>query len=63
MTSYMIDLTQFRWFDIITYPKVDFSFIIYYLIYLTFLVNLLNQLSQSTYIESVILLTYVMSSP
>lgn len=42
MTSHMMDLTQSRRFGIITYPEVDFSFIIHHLTYLTFLINLLN---------------------
>ncbi len=54
MTSYIMDLTQLRQFGIITYPKVDFSFIIYYLTYLIFLIKLLNQLFQSTYIKLVV---------
>ena len=33
MTSYMIDLTWLRLFYIITYTKIDFCLIIYYLIF------------------------------
>ncbi len=43
ITSYMIDLTQLKRFDIIIYPKVNLFLIIHQLTYLTFLVNLFNQ--------------------
>ncbi len=44
-----MNLTQLGKFDILTYLKVNFSLIIYYLTYLTFLVNLCNQLLQSIF--------------
>ncbi len=53
MTSPMINLTQLREFSIITYFKIDLSFIMHYLTYLTFLTNLLNEPYQSIYIELV----------
>ena len=42
MTSHVIDLTQLRRFNIITYLKINLFFIIYYLIYLIFLINIFN---------------------
>ena len=42
INNYVIDLTQLKQFDIITYPKIDLFFITYYLIYLIFLINLFN---------------------
>ncbi len=49
MTSHFIELTQWEQLQIITYPEIDFSLIICYLIYLTFSVNLYNQLFKSTF--------------
>ena len=43
ITFYMIDLTQLKQFNIITYFKVDFSLIINYLIYLLFSINFFNK--------------------
>ncbi len=62
ITSYMIDLTQSGQFYIITYPEIDISLIIRYLIYLTFLINFYNQSFQSIYIELVASLTCHTSS-
>ncbi len=45
MTNHVMDLTRLGQFYIISYPKIDFFLIIYYLIYKIFLVNICNQLS------------------
>lgn len=57
LTCYMIDLTQSRWFDILTYLKVDFYLIIHHLTYLIFLINFF----QSIYIKLPVLLTFNIS--
>ena len=43
ITSYIIDLIKLGWISIIHYPKIHFSFMIYYLILLIFLINFFNQ--------------------
>ncbi len=43
MTSHVMDLTWLGWFGIITYLKVNLSFIIHHLTYLTFSTNSFNQ--------------------
>lgn len=57
MTSHLINLTQLKWFSIITYPEFDFSFIIYHLLYLIFPINLFNQFFKPPYIKSMTLQT------
>ena len=45
----MINLTKSRQFHIITYLKIDFSFVIRHLTYLIFSINFYNQPFKSIY--------------
>ena len=53
MITYIIDLTQLKQFNIITYLKVDLFFIIHYLTYLIFLVSLFNQFFLSNFLINI----------
>ena len=63
MIGHMMDLISSGQFHIITYPEVDFSFIICHLTYLIFSIDFPNQLFKSTYainplIKLMVLLAY-----